>query len=118
MGVSQYAPTVRWGFPEMALAPRYIYPGHGARINDPLKAIDSTISYYMDEAEAVCELIRGKPMTAFMIYKERYLGKGSTKSLPLVARHIGFIAGYIDLLEEQGRIRTEESGGVYYCHAV
>jgi len=54
--------------------PKIMYPGHGHKIDNPLKAIDSIINFYADEAEIVHECLKSGPKTLFQIYQEKQPG--------------------------------------------
>lgn len=88
----------------LALAPRVIYPGHGALVRDPAGRIRALLQHRAQREEQILTHLAGGLDTAALIAGEIYKDLGERR----LAIGTSMVRSQLQKLIEEGRVREEE----------
>lgn len=85
-----------------------VAPGHGAPFSGHARLVDLLLSFYEKRQQKILELLAPRPLTAAEV-APLVFPRARRSQLYLV---LSEVVGNLEVLEEAGRVRREESGGV------
>lgn len=84
------------------------WPGHGVPITDHRSLIDQRMQFHRQRAEEIAAILSEEPKTASQIATSLFSDLQGIQILLAVSE----VIGHLDILEEEGRVMAQQTGGV------